>query len=114
MSLKDYLRQSISKDLEVRHRDSLKIRLGERHPLSVHQHMIAARQIIKSDNAEQQHVISSLSGFLDKQKSFLRVQQKALKQLEKLDVDEIIDTAAEVKAVSNDIKETLIVSTELE
>lgn len=42
------------------------------------------------------------------------MQQRALKQLEKLDVDEIIDTAAEVKAVSNNIKETLMASTELE
>ncbi|ANC96587.1 tegument protein UL14 [macacine betaherpesvirus 9] len=107
MSFYDLVKQNMSRNLENKHYESLKIKLGENHPLSLHQQIKVINQNIKSDNSEQRHMIGTLTNILKEQQSQLKTQKKTIKQLENIDLEEIFDVSAEVKSLADNIKDTL-------
>ena len=112
MSLHELIKQTMSKNLEKKHYELLKLKLGEDHPLSVRQQIHALNQNLVSENLEQSQIITSLTKMLKDQKLQLKAQRKNAAQLECVDLDDILDTAAEVKSVSDNIKETLLAGLE--
>ena len=112
MSLHELIKQTMSKNLEKKHYELLKLKLGEDHPLSVRQQIHTLNQNLVSENLEQSQIITSLTKMLKDQKLQLKAQRKNAAQLECVDLDDILDTAAEVKSVTDNIKETLLAGLE--
>lgn len=108
MSQRNYIRQSLIKELEQRQKKSLEKKLGAEHPLHVCQEIETVKETIKSDLCEQAYILSSISSFTSKQKRDLRNQKKQLKQLEGFSVDDAIDVSDEIKNFTSDIKEAFV------
>lgn len=104
MSRKDLVKQSMLKELELKQAISLKEKLGKENSLYACQEIIAAKQLMKTNIVGQGFALNELSVFARKQKRDLKVQKEALKELEKLKIDDIIDDAAEIKSALEDIK----------
>lgn len=108
MSQREFLKQQLLKELETKHAEVLKQKLGKDHPLYTCQEISVANQTLITDISDNKYVTHSISTFMQKHKRKLKEQKNIIKEIEKINFDDIIDTAAEIKAATEDIKDNLL------
>lgn len=107
MSQKDFLKKSMLKQLQMRHTKDLSDKLGNNHPLYKCQQVSQMKDILVAKKVETSFFSSMyLTIFKDETKT-MRERKEEIRNIRKVNVDDIIDSHAEVTDILTDIKDTV-------